>query len=167
MSDNVKQFRPRAAPTQKPVHDDNFFMQQALMQAVKASEQGDVPIGAVIVHDGEIIAAACNEKELNKIPTCHAEMIAIERAAMKLDKWRLTDCDLYVTLEPCTMCAGAIVQARIRTVVYGARDPKAGAVESVYQVLSDTRLNHRPEVRTGVLENECSEVLKKFFAERR
>ena len=164
MSDNVKILRPKAPP---PVHDDAFFMQQALMYAVKAADHGDVPIGAVIVANNEVIATACNEKELNNIPTCHAEMIAIERAAMKLDRWRLTDCELYVTLEPCLMCAGAIIQARLKRVIYGARDPKAGAVESLYQTLSDERLNHRPALTGGVLENECSEILKKFFASKR
>jgi tRNA(adenine34) deaminase len=166
MSDNVKQFKPRT-PAPPPANDDAYFMKLALEQAAKAAEQGDVPVGAVVVCNGEVVAATCNEKELNKIPTCHAEMIAIERAALKLDRWRLTDCDLYVTLEPCLMCAGAIVQARLRRVVYGARDPKAGAVTSLYQTLADTRLNHRPEVIAGVLETECSEILKRFFALRR
>jgi len=143
------------------------FMARALELAEKAAQAGDVPVGAVIVRNGEILAEAFNEKEALKVPSCHAEILAIERAALKLDRWRLIDCDLYVTLEPCVMCAGAIVQARLRSVVYGAKDPKGGAVESVYQVLSDGRLNHRPVLSQGVLEQECSEVLKKFFAERR
>jgi len=164
MSDNVKILRPKAPP---PASDDAFFMQQALQYAAKAAGHGDVPIGALIVANNEVIATACNEKELNKIPTCHAEMLVIERAAMKLDRWRLTDCELYVTLEPCLMCAGAIIQARLKRVIYGARDPKAGAVESLYQTLSDERLNHRPALTGGVLENECSEILKKFFAGKR
>ncbi|MEQ1665145.1 MAG: tRNA adenosine(34) deaminase TadA [Bdellovibrionales bacterium] len=143
------------------------FMRRALLVAEKAVAGGDVPVGALIVRNGEVLAEAYNEKESLRLPSCHAEMIAIERAAMKLDRWRLIDCDLYVTLEPCLMCAGAIVQARLRSVVFGARDPKAGAVESLYQVLSDGRLNHRPLVTGGVLEAECSEQLKNFFAERR
>ena len=143
------------------------FMARALELADKAAQAGDVPVGAVIVRNGEILAEAFNEKEALKVPSCHAEILAIERAALKLDRWRLIDCDLYVTLEPCLMCAGAIVQERLRSVVYGTKDPKAGAVESIYQVLSDGRLNHRPLVSSGVLENECSTVLKKFFAERR
>jgi tRNA(adenine34) deaminase len=143
------------------------FMARALQLAEKAAQAGDVPVGAVIVRNGEILAEAFNEKEALKVPSCHAEILAIERAALKLDRWRLIDCDLYVTLEPCVMCAGAIVQARLRSVVYGAKDPKGGAVESLYQVLSDGRLNHRPLLQSGVLEEECSGILKKFFAERR
>lgn len=143
------------------------YMTRALELARKAGEAGDVPIGAVIVRNGEILVEAFNEKEALKVPSCHAEILAIERAALKLDRWRLIDCDLYVTLEPCVMCAGAIVQARLRSVTYGARDPKGGAVESLYQVLSDSRLNHRPIVTGGILESECSEILKNFFAARR
>ncbi|MCB0351199.1 MAG: tRNA adenosine(34) deaminase TadA [Bdellovibrionales bacterium] len=143
------------------------YMARALELAQRAADCGDVPVGALIVRNGEILAEAYNEKESLKVPSCHAEMLAIERAALKLDRWRLIDCDLYVTLEPCLMCAGAIVQARLRSVIYGAKDPKAGAVESIYQVLSDGRLNHRPLLVSGVLEQECSEMLKNFFAERR
>ncbi len=147
--------------------DANKFMARALELARYAAENGDVPVGAVIVRNGEIIAEASNEKEATKVPTCHAEMLVIERAALKLDRWRLIDCDLYVTLEPCIMCAGAVVQSRLRSVTYGAADPKAGAVESLFQVLSDDRLNHRPNVVTGIMAEECSQVLKDFFAERR
>lgn len=143
------------------------IMNYALDLAKKAGELGDVPVGAVIVRNGEILASAYNEKEALKVPSCHAEILAIERAALKLDRWRLIDCDLYVTLEPCIMCAGAIIQARLRSVTYGTKDPKAGAVESLYQVLSDERLNHRPLVVGGLLEKECSEILSSFFAERR
>lgn len=143
------------------------IMNYALDLAKKAGELGDVPVGAVIVRNGEILASAYNEKEALKVPSCHAEILAIERAALKLDRWRLIDCDLYVTLEPCIMCAGAIIQARLRSVTYGAKDTKAGAVESLYKVLSDERLNHRPLVTGGLLEKECSEMLTAFFAERR
>ena len=143
------------------------YMARALEMAKKAAQAGDVPVGAVLVRNGEILAEAFNEKEALKVPSCHAEMLVIERAALKLDRWRLIDCDLYVTLEPCLMCAGAVVQARLRSVVYGAKDPKGGAVESLYQVLSDGRLNHRPLVTGGVMEKECSEILTNFFAERR
>ena len=149
--------------SQKPVD----FMRRALELARAAMENGDVPVGAVIVRDGKILAEAFNEKESTNLPTCHAEMIAIERAAMKLDRWRLIDCDLYVTLEPCTMCAGAIVQARLRSVNYGAKDPKAGAVDSVYRILSDGKLNHLPLVTGGVLAKECGSILRQFFAQRR
>lgn len=144
-----------------------LWMRRALQLADKATLAGDVPIGALIVRNGEILAEAFNEKEALKVPSCHAEILAIERAALKLDRWRLIDCDLVVTLEPCIMCAGAIVQARLRSVIYGAKDPKGGAVESLYQVLTDGRLNHRPQVVSGVLEDECGAVLKKFFAEKR
>lgn len=144
-----------------------FFMTKALEMAKKAASAGDVPVGALIVRNDEVIVETFNEKEALKVPSCHAEMLAIERAALKLDRWRLIDCDLYVTLEPCLMCAGAIVQARLRSVIYGATDPKGGAVESLYQVLTDGRLNHRPLVVGGVMAHECSEVLSTFFSERR
>jgi tRNA(adenine34) deaminase len=143
------------------------YMARALELAKKAEADGDVPVGAVIVRNGEILATAYNEKEALKVPSCHAEILAIERAALKLDRWRLIDCDLYVTLEPCVMCAGAIVQARLRSVTYGAKDPKAGAVESVYNILSDGKLNHRPLVVSGLLEKECSQMLSDFFAKKR
>ena len=142
-------------------------MRLAIEQAKLAASAGDVPIGAVIVRNGEVVASTFNEKEALRVPTAHAELLAIERAALKLDRWRLIDCDLYVTLEPCLMCAGAIVQARLRSVVYGATDPKAGAVASLYQVLGDARLNHRPMIVGGVLENECSSLIKEFFAAKR
>lgn len=142
-------------------------MRVAIEQARLAEAAGDVPIGAIIVRNDEVVASTFNEKEALKVPTAHAEMLAIERAALKLERWRLIDCDLYVTLEPCLMCAGAIVQARLRSVVYGAVDPKAGAVASLYQVLTDGRLNHRPQIIGGVLENECASLLKDFFAKKR
>lgn len=143
------------------------YMLRALALAEKARAQGDVPVGAVVVQNGEIIAEAYNEKEISNQPCHHAEMLAIERAAQKLGRWRLTDCDLYVTLEPCIMCAGAIVHARFAKVFFGTRDPKAGAVVSLYNILSDTRLNHRPEVHEGLLATEASQMLTQFFRERR
>jgi tRNA(adenine34) deaminase len=142
-------------------------MRLALAEAERAAEHGDVPIGAVIVREGEAIAAAGNERELRSDPTAHAEALAMRAAAERLGGWRIPDSVLYVTLEPCTMCAGAIVLARIPRVVYGAADPKAGAAGSVLDVLSDRRLNHRPEVIPGVLASESAALLQAFFAERR
>jgi tRNA(adenine34) deaminase len=139
----------------------------ALEQARLAEAHGDVPIGAAILRDGELLAAAGNERELRRDPTAHAEVLAIRAAAEALGGWRLPGTTLYVTLEPCPMCAGAIVLARIPTVVIGAADPKAGAAGSVLDVLGEPALNHRPEVITGVREAECATVLKDFFATRR
>src|SRR5450755_1969774 len=130
---------------------DDEFMRLALREAEAALAEDEVPIGAVIVHSGRVIAAAHNQREQLRDPTAHAEMIAITQAAEALGGWRLEGCTLYVTLEPCPMCAGAILQARISTVVYGAADPKAGAVHTLYQLLSDPRLNHRPQTVSGVL----------------
>ncbi len=143
------------------------MMLRALAQASQAEKQGEVPVGAIIVQGEQIIAAAHNQREQLKDPTAHAEMIAITQAAESLGSWRLTGCTLYVTLEPCPMCAGAILQARIPRVVYGARDPKAGAVDSLFQLLGDTRLNHRAEVVSGLLSNECGQMLTHFFQEQR
>lgn len=142
-------------------------MRQALDEARAAFEEGEVPIGAVIVHDGHMIAAAHNQREALNDPTAHAEMIAMTQAAEALGSWRLLDCTLYVTLEPCPMCAGAIVQARIPTVIYGTTDPKAGACHTLYQITSDKRLNHQSTVMGGVLVNECREILQAFFAQQR
>jgi tRNA(adenine34) deaminase len=139
----------------------------AIEQARQAEAQGDVPIGAAILRDGERLALAGNERELRRDPTAHAEILAIRAAAETLGGWRLPGTTLYVTLEPCAMCAGAIVLARIPTVVIGAPDPKAGAAGSVLNVLQEAALNHRPEVITGVREQECAALLKSFFAERR
>jgi tRNA(adenine34) deaminase len=139
------------------------WMRRALELAAKAAEAGEIPIGAVIVCEGQVVAESGNLKESNQDPLGHAEIIAIRAAAEKLGRWRLSGCTLYVTLEPCTMCSGAIVHARLDRVVYGATDPKAGAVRSLYQILADARLNHTPEVIAGVLEAECSEQLKAFF----
>lgn len=143
------------------LHQD--WMQIALRQAQMAFEQGEVPIGGVIVHNGQMIALAHNEKEQRNDPTAHAEILAIQRAADVLGTWRLTDAILYVTLEPCPMCAGAIIQSRIKQVVYGAADLKGGAAGSVMNVLDYTLWNHRVDVVAGVLEEECSEILKSFF----
>ncbi len=143
------------------------FMQRALILAQAAVEVDEVPVGAVIVHHDRIIAEAYNQRETLRDPTAHAEMIAITQAAETLGSWRLDDCTLYVTLEPCPMCAGAIVQARIPTVVFGAADPKAGAVVSLYQLLEDKRLNHRCQVIGGVLQEECGMILSAFFAAKR
>lgn len=139
----------------------------AIGQARGAEAHGDVPIGAAIVRDGEPLALAGNERELRRDPTAHAEILAIRAAAERLGGWRLPGTTLYVTLEPCAMCAGAIVLARIPTVVIGAPDPKAGAAGSVLDVLGEPALNHRPEVRAGVLEDECAALLREFFAARR
>ena len=147
--------------------DDESFMRMALREAKAAVEQQEVPIGAVIVHRGRVIGAAHNQRETLQDPTAHAEMIAITQAAQALRSWRLEECTLYVTLEPCAMCAGAIVLARIRRVVYGAADPKAGAVASLYQLLTDPRLNHRCQVRSGVLAEECGALLSEFFRQQR
>ncbi len=143
------------------------FMQQALIEAQKAYDMGEVPIGAVIVKDGKIIARGHNLRETEKDPTLHAEMVAIREAAQHLGGWRLTGCELYVTIEPCPMCAGAIIQARIQRVVFGAMDPKAGCAGSLYNLLQDSRFNHRVEVVGGVMEEECRRIMQDFFRERR
>ncbi|HVA45880.1 MAG TPA: tRNA adenosine(34) deaminase TadA [Pirellulales bacterium] len=145
----------------------NHFMRLALQEAQRAFEEDEVPIGAVIVHDERVIAAAHNQREQLRDPTAHAEMIAITQAAQSLESWRLDDCILYATLEPCPMCAGAIIQARIPWVVYGAADPKAGAVHTLYQLLADPRLNHRCQTVSGVLAEQCGAVLTEFFKHKR
>ncbi|MBX9787304.1 MAG: tRNA adenosine(34) deaminase TadA [Pirellulales bacterium] len=142
-------------------------MRLALAEAEQALAEGEVPIGAVIVHGDRVIASAHNQREQLKDPTAHAEMIAITQAAGALGDWRLADCTLYVTLEPCPMCAGAIVQARVPLVVYGATDSKAGAVQSLYQLLGDPRMNHRAQVVPGVLGEQCGYLLTRFFQEQR
>jgi tRNA(adenine34) deaminase len=142
-------------------------MRLAFIEAQAALEENEVPVGAVIVHNARVIAAAHNQREQLRDPTAHAEMIAITQAAEALGSWRLDQCALYVTLEPCPMCAGAVVQARIPVVVYGARDPKAGAVQSVFQLLNDGRLNHRCEVVAGVMGEPCGRILSEFFQEQR
>jgi tRNA(adenine34) deaminase len=143
------------------------FMRLALAEAEAAFAENEVPIGAVIVHSDRVIAAAHNQREQLRDPTAHAEMVAITQAAETLGSWRLIDCTLYVTLEPCPMCAGAIVQARIPLVVYGASDPKAGAVATLYQLLSDRRLNHQAQIVPGVLGQQCGSLLTRFFEAQR
>ena len=148
-------------------HSDEHWMRQALKLAQQAAEQDEVPVGAIIVHENKIIASAFNQREQLADPTAHAEMIAITQAASHLNSWRLLECSLFVTLEPCPMCAGAILQSRIPRIVYGALDPKAGAVVSLYQLLNDPRLNHRCETLSGVLANECGRILTEFFDRKR
>jgi tRNA(adenine34) deaminase len=142
---------------------DKFFMEKALRHARRAFALGEVPVGAVIVKDNKIISWGYNTRESKQNPTHHAELIAINRAAKKLRSWRLLDCTLYVTLEPCTMCAGAIVLARLPRIVYAAPDPKAGACGSVLSLLDQPKLNHRPQVVSGVLADKSARLLKDFF----
>jgi tRNA(adenine34) deaminase len=146
---------------------DDYFMRLALREAERALEHDDVPIGAVVVRDGEVLAQAHNERELRQDPTAHAELIALRDAVRASGTWRVLDAVLYVTLEPCAMCAGAIVLARIPRVVYAAGDPKAGAAGSVLDVLGEPRLNHRPVVAGGLLAADAAELLGGFFASRR
>ena len=146
---------------------DEQFMRQALREAESALDREDVPVGAVVVHDGHIIGRGYNQREALRDPTAHAEMIALTAAASALGSWRLEGCTLYVTLEPCVMCAGALVLARIERLVFGAFDPKAGACGSVYNIVEDARLNHRVQVAHGVLSDSCAELLQRFFARQR
>ncbi len=146
---------------------DEPMMQLALTEARAAETHGDVPVGAVVVRDGAVIAARHNERELTGDPTAHAEVLAMRDAARQVGHWRLHECTLYVTLEPCAMCAGAIVNARVARLVYGAPDPKAGAVRSLFELADDERLNHRATIVAGVLADESSALLKAFFAARR
>jgi tRNA(adenine34) deaminase len=146
---------------------DESHMEQALREAETALGLGEVPIGCVVTLDDRIIASAHNRRETDRDPTAHAELLAIRKASEILGRWRLSGCTLYVTLEPCVMCAGAIVLSRIDRVVYGAADRKAGAVESLYRILQDERLNHRPEIAGGVLAERCGALLSDFFRRRR
>jgi tRNA(adenine34) deaminase len=146
---------------------DEWFMRLAIREAERALEHDDVPIGAVVVRAGEVIGAGHNERELRQDPTAHAEMLALREAATTVGSWRVLDSVLYVTLEPCAMCAGAIVLARVPRVVYGTVDPKAGAAGSVLDVLAEPRLNHRPEISAGLLAAECAALLTDFFGSRR
>jgi tRNA(adenine34) deaminase len=146
---------------------DLELMGEAILEARAAVEHGDVPIGAVVAIDGEVIARGRNERELLQDPTAHAEILALQRAAEHVGHWRVLDATLYVTLEPCSMCAGAIVLARVPRVVYGATDPKAGACGSVLDVTGEPRFNHRPVVEGGLLADECGALLREFFAARR
>lgn len=142
---------------------DRLFMKQALEEAQKAAVLGEVPIGAVLVYNGEIIARAHNLRETTQNATTHAELEVIQKACKKIGSWRLENTTLYVTLEPCPMCAGAILQSRVPRVVYGARDMKAGCVDSLYQLLNDARFNHECEVTEGILAEECGQILTDFF----
>lgn len=148
-------------------HIDEHFIERALELAQQAVDADEVPVGAVIVRDHQIIGAASNQRQMLKDPTAHAEMIAITQAAAAIGDWRLENTTLYVTLEPCPMCAGAILQARVPRVVFGAADPKAGAVASLYQLLSDDRMNHRSELVCGIKAAECGKILTDFFASKR
>jgi tRNA(adenine34) deaminase len=148
-------------------NSDEHFMHAAIEAAKIAEENGDVPIGAVIVHENQIIAKAYNQREQLQDPTAHAEIIALTQAAAALENWHLNGCTMYVTLEPCPMCAGALVLARIDRLVYGCDDPKTGAVKSLYTIVQDNRLNHRLEVTSGILADECSQILQEFFEKRR
>lgn len=143
---------------------DERFMRLALAEAAEAGELGDAPIGAVIVHDGRVIARGQNRREADRDPTAHAELLALREAARHLGGWRLSGCTIYVTLEPCPMCAGALIQARVDRLVYGAADPKAGAVGGVVDLLRGLKFNHTVDVTPGVCEPECRELLRKFFA---
>jgi tRNA(adenine34) deaminase len=147
--------------------EDDQFMSLALAQAERCLEHGDVPVGAVVARGGAVIGAGRNERELRQDPTAHAEILALQAAAQAAGSWRVLDATLYVTLEPCAMCAGAIVLARVPRVVYGARDPKAGAAGSVLDVLAEPRLNHRPEVVRGVRAEQSAALLREFFVGRR
>jgi tRNA(adenine34) deaminase len=159
---------PATPATPSPVGESALaFMRQAMAAAEEAAGRGEVPVGAVVVVGGEVLAVAHNERETANDPTAHAEVIALRRAAAALGSWRLTGADLYVTMEPCPMCAGALVNARIRRVYYGCDDPKAGAVRSLYQILDDRRLNHRVDVVPGVLGAEAADLLRSFFGRLR
>lgn len=154
-------------PNRGPSQSDAAYMARALELARAAAELGEVPVGAVVVRAGEVIAEGFNLRETLEDPTAHAERLALTLAGRSLGSWRLDDCTLYATLEPCPMCAGAIVQARVPRVVYGASDPKAGACETLYRLLDDPRLNHRARVESGVMAEACGAVLTEFFRRRR
>jgi tRNA(adenine34) deaminase len=154
-------------PTDPGLAVDEAWMRRALELAAGCAEHGDIPIGCAIIRDGLEVAAAGNERELRQDPTAHAEVLALRRAATDAGSWRLEGCVLYVTLEPCAMCAGAIVLARVPRVVVGARDPKAGFAGSLGNLVQDERLNHRVQLTTGVLDEACGELLRTFFREKR
>lgn len=149
------------------MQEDEKYMRLALEEAALAAAEGEVPIGAVVVCDGEVVARAHNRRELDHDPSAHAEFAAMVEASRVLERWRLTGCTVYVTLEPCLMCAGLMVNARIDRCVYGASDPKGGALGTLFDVSHDERLNHEFEVVSGVLEEECAETLRSFFKMRR
>ena len=147
--------------------DDILYMREALKEAEKALQKGDIPVGAIMVRNNDIIGRGSNKRSLENSPLGHAEIVAMQDASKVLNNWRFDDCTLYVTLEPCVMCAGAMVQTRLGTLVYGASDPKAGAVGSLYNILRDPRMYHRCIVRSGILKDECAELLRIFFQKRR
>ena len=146
---------------------DVSFMKLALQHASYASQRGEVPVGAIVVHNNQIVGSGCNRREELQSPIAHAEILALDEAARKLGYWRLTECDLYVTLEPCIMCAGAVLQGRLRRLIFGCLDPKAGAVISLYRLCDDRRLNHQVPATAGVLGEECATILGKFFSSLR
>ena len=147
--------------------NDEKWMKEAIKQAKKAAQKDEVPIGCVIVKDDQIIARAYNKREMKQCSTAHAEILAIEKACKKLSSWRLEDCDLYVTLEPCPMCSGAIIQSRIRNVIFGAYDPKGGCMGSNMNINNVRGFNHYPDIEGGILQDECSRLLKEFFKAKR
>lgn len=146
---------------------DEYFIKEALKEAEKAYRKGEIPVGALIVVNGQIVARTYNQKETTCDPTAHAEILAIREASKILKNWRLTGATLYITKEPCIMCCGAIINARIKRVVYGCNDPKGGGAISLYRILSDNILNHQVEIKSGILEEECRQILQKFFRELR
>ncbi len=150
-----------------PQYDDVFWMKKALELAQKAADQDEVPVGSILVVDGRIISKSFNKKEQWNTPIGHAEVICVHRASQKLGRWRLSDATLYVTLEPCVMCAGLLVQSRIGRLVYGATDPKGGGIHSLFRLAEDSRLNHRFDVTAGVLAEECGKILSDFFRRKR
>lgn len=147
--------------------DDRFYMNLALEEALRAAEKDEVPVGAVVVHQGSIVGRGHNRREERKSAIAHAEILALQEASAERKSWRLKDCTLYVTLEPCVMCVGAIIQSRISRLVFGCLDSKGGAVESLYRICEDRRLNHRIEVTRGILEGECARILSEFFSSLR
>lgn len=147
--------------------DDYYFMERALKQAEIAYKKGEVPVGAVVVKDGKVISRGYNLRETTNDPTAHAELLAMKKASKKLDSWRLSGCTLYVTLEPCPMCSGVIINSRIDRVVFGAYDQKAGCCTTLYHLCNDERFNHRAEILGGVLEEACAKILSDFFKEKR
>jgi tRNA(adenine34) deaminase len=155
------------AETHSDTNSDELFMEEALRSAQRALEAGEVPVGAVVVHHGKIIGRGGNRNLADSDPTAHAEIISLRQAGAAIGNHRLEGCELFATIEPCAMCAGALVHARLKRLVYGADDPKAGAIRSVMQVLNHPSLNHRMEVRTGVLAGRCAELLQSFFRSRR
>ena len=146
---------------------DEFWMEEALREAQRALALGEVPVGAIVVSEGRIVGRGCNRPLSANDPTAHAEILALREAGTAMGNYRLLDCDLYVTVEPCSMCAGAITHARVRRLIYGAEDPKAGAVHSMLQVLNHPKLNHKVEVSSGVLAAQCMDLVQSFFRERR